>query len=63
MNLTFAVLVDGENASYTDYGSLLEEVEKYGTVAIKWVYADWTSVRHGNWQCSGQLILATVLES
>ncbi|KPZ52573.1 MULTISPECIES: NYN domain-containing protein [unclassified Pseudoalteromonas] len=50
MNFTFAVLVDGENASYTDYASLLEEVEKYGTVAIKWVYADWTSVRHGNWQ-------------
>lgn len=50
MNLTFAVLVDGENASHTDYASLLEEVEKYGTVAIKWVYADWTSVQHSNWQ-------------
>ena len=50
MSLTFAVLVDGENASHTEYASLLEEVEKYGTVAIKWVYADWTSTRHCNWQ-------------
>jgi cold shock CspA family protein len=49
MSLTFAVLVDGENTSYMKYSALLEEVEKYGTVAIKWVYADWTSVQHRNW--------------
>ncbi|MDO6777370.1 NYN domain-containing protein [Shewanella sp. 3_MG-2023] len=50
MDLTFAVLVDGENASQAQYASMLEEVEKYGTVAIKWVYADWTSRQQSGWQ-------------
>jgi hypothetical protein len=49
-NLNFAVLVDGENASHTDYPLILEEVEKYGLVAIKWVYADWTSTRQSGWK-------------
>lgn len=49
-NLTFAVLVDGENAPHSQYISVLEEVEKYGSVAIKWVYADWTSNRQVKWQ-------------
>lgn len=48
--LTFAVLVDGENASQAEYASMLDEVEKYGTVAIKWVYADWTSRHQSGWQ-------------
>lgn len=47
---TFAVLVDGENAQAQLYSSTLNEVEKYGTIAIKWVYADWTSPHHKNWQ-------------
>lgn len=50
MDLTFAVLVDGENASQAQYASMLEEIEKYGTVAIKWVYADWTSRQQSGWQ-------------
>lgn len=50
MDLTFAVLVDGENASQAQYTSMLEEIEKYGTVAIKWVYADWTSRQQSGWQ-------------
>ncbi|MEZ9823012.1 NYN domain-containing protein [Shewanella sp. 10N.286.45.A1] len=50
IDLTFAVLVDGENASQAQYSSMLEEVEKYGTVAIKWVYADWTSRQQSGWQ-------------
>ncbi|PKH02518.1 hypothetical protein CXF72_11250 [Psychromonas sp. MB-3u-54] len=49
-NLNFAVLVDGENASHNDYPLILEEVEKYGLVAIKWVYADWTSTRQSGWK-------------
>jgi len=48
--LNFAVLVDGENASYNDYSLVLDEVEKYGLVAIKWVYADWTSVHQSGWK-------------
>ena len=49
-DLTFAVLVDGENASKNEYVSMLSEVEKYGTVAIKWVYADWTARHQNGWQ-------------
>jgi len=48
--LNFAVLVDGENASYNDYPLILEEVEKHGFVAIKWVYADWTSPHQSGWK-------------
>ena len=49
-DLNFAILVDGENASYNDYNLVLEEVEKHSAVAIKWVYADWTDSRHGGWK-------------
>ncbi|MGC3833885.1 NYN domain-containing protein [Moritella viscosa] len=48
--LTFAVLVDAENASHNDYMAMLEEVENYGTVAIKWVYADWTDPHQKAWK-------------
>lgn len=48
--LNFAVLVDGENASHNDYSLVLDEVEKYGLVAIKWVYADWTSSHQSGWK-------------
>jgi uncharacterized LabA/DUF88 family protein len=48
--LTFAILVDGENAHHNDYLAAIEEVEKYGTVAIKWVYADWTSTHQNGWK-------------
>jgi len=49
-NLNFAVLVDGENASHNDYSLVLEEVEKHGLIAIKWVYADWTSSHQSGWK-------------
>jgi len=48
--LTFAVLVDAENASHNDYLAMLEEVEKHGVVAIKWVYADWTDSHQKAWK-------------
>lgn len=49
-NLTFAVLVDGENAQHSQYVSVLQEVEKYGAIAIKWVYADWSEQRLAGWK-------------
>ncbi|WP_076543076.1 NYN domain-containing protein [Shewanella sp. UCD-KL21] len=49
-DLTFAVLVDAENASQNQYESMLNEVERYGTVAIKWIYADWTMPNQKSWQ-------------
>ena len=48
--LTFAVLVDAENASHNDYLAMLEEVENHGVVAIKWVYADWTDPHQKAWK-------------
>ncbi|NQZ93549.1 MAG: NYN domain-containing protein [Moritella sp.] len=48
--LTFAVLIDAENASHNDYLAMLEEVENHGTVAIKWVYADWTDPHQKAWK-------------
>lgn len=48
--LTFAVLVDGENTQPQLYKNILDEIEKIGSIAIKWVYADWTSPYQKNWQ-------------
>ncbi|MEM5552575.1 NYN domain-containing protein [Pseudoalteromonas neustonica] len=49
-NLTFAVLVDAENVPDNEYTAMLSEVEKFGSIAIKWVYADWTSNHQNRWQ-------------
>ncbi|WP_341501466.1 NYN domain-containing protein [Gallaecimonas sp. GXIMD4217] len=49
-NYTFAVLVDGENASPKQLAAVLREVEKKGDIAIKRVYADWTNPAQGGWQ-------------
>lgn len=49
-NLTFAVLVDGENASPKDFVGVLREVEKKGDVALKRVYADWTMPHQAGWK-------------
>jgi len=49
-NYTFAVLVDGENASPKDFPGIIREVEKQGDVAIQRVYADWTQPAHSNWK-------------
>jgi hypothetical protein len=49
-NLTFAVLVDGENASPKDFFGVLREVEKKGDVALKRVYADWTMPHQAGWK-------------
>ncbi len=48
--LKFAILVDGENASPSDYRHILQEVEKSGAIAIKWVYADWTLAHQSGWK-------------
>ncbi len=49
-SLTFAVLVDGENASPKDFIGILREVEKKGDVALKRVYADWTMPHQSGWK-------------
>lgn len=47
---TFAVFVDAENVSHKQYQDILTEVEKYGSVAIKWVYADWSNQHQKTWR-------------
>lgn len=49
-NLNFAILVDGENAQPKKYIEVLNEVSSKGSIAIKWVYADWTLPNHKCWK-------------
>ena len=46
----FAVLVDGENASHKEFPGILREVQKYGAIAVKRVYADWTNPARASWK-------------
>lgn len=49
-NLNFAILVDGENAQSKKYTNILNEVARKGSIAIKWVYADWTLPNNRGWK-------------
>lgn len=49
-NLNFAILVDGENAQSKKYNDILNEVGRKGSIAIKWVYADWTLPNNKGWK-------------
>lgn len=46
----FAVLVDGENSGPKEFAGILREVQKYGTTAVKRVYADWTNPARSAWK-------------
>ncbi|WP_370466097.1 NYN domain-containing protein [Photobacterium damselae] len=48
--LNFAVLVDGENAQARKYIDILSEVSTKGSIAIKWIYADWTNQPNKGWE-------------
>lgn len=50
MEKVFAVLVDGENFKSDAFTRALAEVEKHGSVALKWVYADWTNGCNKSWE-------------
>ncbi|WP_462177223.1 NYN domain-containing protein [Pseudoalteromonas gelatinilytica] len=50
MEKVFAVLVDGENFKSDAFTRVLAEVEKHGSVALKWVYADWTNGCNKSWE-------------
>ncbi|HHB1564999.1 TPA: NYN domain-containing protein [Vibrio metschnikovii] len=49
-NLNFVILVDGENAQSKKYTDILNEVARKGSIAIKWVYADWTLPNNRGWK-------------
>jgi uncharacterized protein (TIGR00288 family) len=49
-NLKIAVLIDGDNASVKSIESTLSKIAKYGTIAIKRVYGDWSRVNLNIWK-------------
>jgi uncharacterized LabA/DUF88 family protein len=45
-----AMLIDGDNAQPSLFGSMLEETGKYGTITIRRIYGDWTATNMGSWK-------------
>ncbi len=49
-NNILAILVDGDNAQSKLLKPILEEVSKYGKVAIRRIYGDWTTPQMNSWK-------------
>jgi hypothetical protein len=47
---TIALLIDGDNAAPKRLASILEEVSKTGTITIRRIYGDWTSMGMSGWK-------------
>jgi len=45
-----AVLIDAENASPANAAAILDEAAKYGRVAIRRMYGNWTTPQLGGWK-------------
>lgn len=45
-----AVLIDADNTSHNLIGVILEEIAKYGTAYVKYVYGDWSSSALKPWK-------------
>lgn len=50
MQVTLAVLIDGDNIPASYIKEMMEEIAKYGNPTIKRIYGDWTSPHLGNWK-------------
>lgn len=46
----FAVLIDGDNASFRKLDEMLDEVAKFGVPTIKRIYGDWTKSNTEGWK-------------
>mgnify|MGYP000493115961 CR=1 FL=1 len=46
----FALLIDADNVSYNYLPIMLEEAKRYGNVAIRRIYGDWTDCRKNTWK-------------
>ena len=46
----FAILIDGDNASYQYLNEVVEEVEKYGVPTVNRIYSDWTKPNNEGWK-------------
>ncbi len=49
-DLRFAILIDGDNASYQYLSAIVEEVAKYGIPTVKRIYSDWTKPNNEGWK-------------
>lgn len=49
-DLKLAVLIDADNVPYKHIKYMMEEIAKYGTLATKRIYADWTKPTVGGWK-------------
>ncbi len=47
---TIALLIDGDNAAPKRLAAILEEVSKTGTITIRRIYGDWTSMGMSGWK-------------
>ena len=45
-----AMLIDGENAQPSMISKILSETGKYGTITIRRIYGDWTTVQMNSWK-------------
>jgi hypothetical protein len=50
--LTFAVLIDGDNAQASLLPRILAEVSKVGLITVKRIYGDWTTTNMNSWKTS-----------
>ena len=49
-DVTIALLVDGDNAQPKRIGAIIEEVSKQGTITIRRIYGDWTTMGMAGWK-------------
>lgn len=49
-DLRLAVLIDADNIPYSNIGSTLKEIARYGTPTFKRIYADWTKPHVAGWK-------------
>ena len=49
-DLKLAVLIDGDNISYSNVRGMMEEIAKYGTPTFKRIYGDWTKPQLNGWK-------------
>ncbi|MCB0763450.1 MAG: NYN domain-containing protein, partial [Flavobacteriales bacterium] len=47
---TIALLIDGDNAAPKRLSAILEEVSKQGTITIRRIYGDWTTMHMSGWK-------------
>ena len=45
-----AVLIDGDNASSKNIGTILNKISEFGTITLKKIYGDWSQTNLSGWQ-------------